>query len=652
MGVATTYNAGATICSVNGSTVYNAPAPGDSISQTNKQLLTIQPHHRTPKLIHLGIVYLVCQLLSGCVNTSQPSPGLESADPAQMRIRALLLPAGEPRAQALLTAATAAPATERRRLELEAAEQWLQAGRIETASALVNRLDFATDSDSWLLRRQMLVAQIKLIQDDLIGARSALNFINQLSVSPQERAAALQLLNSFRRSALSFPSLVATLATELTLTSSVAQQRQLQSQLLAELLRFPRSALDTSINDNFGLDARPWVELIQAARSQLSPLERSALLNEWQRRYPTVQVDPELLAQLRDSNPMASELPSKIALLLPYTGKLANAGKALHDGIMAAYFASPYAMASVELRSYDTGNATDVAEIYQRAVSEGAQLIIGPLRKQDIQLLVDQQRVTVPTLALNQIAHGGGITPPPALIQFGLSPEDEIQQLARLAWTLGHRRAASFYPDTELGHRLKLAFEKSWQTLGGTLAVDQTYPPDTQDFSDQIEPLLGLDHSQRRHRQLETALQLPLQFTPRRRQDIDFLFLVAFPSQARAIRPQFRFHQADDLPLFATSHLYSGAPDKEKDKDLNQIRLCDTPHTFNKSPHQPLPRIYALGMDAFGVLAYLPSLQTSALKRYDGATGKLQIGPAGRIHAQLACGYFRQGMPESIAEWQ
>jgi len=256
----------------------------------------------------------------------------------------------------------------------------------------------------------------------------------------------------------------------------------------------------------------------------------------------------------------------------------------------------------------------------------------------------------VPTLALNQI--NSAIKPPSLLTQLGLSPEDEIQQLAQLAWALGHHRAVAFYPDNPLGKRLSSAFEQSWLALGGTLAARQSYAPDSSDFSAEIQPLLGLDRSKQRHQRLQQALGQPLQFVPRRRQDIDFIFLAAFPSQARAIQPQFRFHQADDLPIFAASLLYSGIPNREQNRDLHQVRLCDTPGTFSLLPgHRSLPRIYALGKDAATLVAHLPALKTNKLLSLAGATGRLRIDDHGHVHSHLSCGRFRRGTAEAIAAW-
>ncbi len=60
-------------------------------------------------------------------------------------------------------------------------------------------------------------------------------------------------------------------------------------------------------------------------------------------------------------------------------------------------------------------------------------------------------------------------------------------------------------------------------------------------------------------------------FEPRRRQDIDIIFLIARPLKARQLVPQFKFHRSGQLPVVATSHAYTGAKNKQQDIDLNGL---------------------------------------------------------------------------------
>ncbi len=55
------------------------------------------------------------------------------------------------------------------------------------------------------------------------------------------------------------------------------------------------------------------------------------------------------------------------------------------------------------------------------------------------------------------------------------------------------------------------------------------------------------------------------------------MFLAATPAQARQIKPALAFQYAGDLPVYATSHLFTGSNDPARDRELSGIRFCETP---------------------------------------------------------------------------
>ncbi|EPN70806.1 lipoprotein, partial [Pseudomonas syringae pv. actinidiae ICMP 19101] len=68
---------------------------------------------------------------------------------------------------------------------------------------------------------------------------------------------------------------------------------------------------------------------------------------------------------------------------------------------------------------------------------------------------------------------------------------------------------------------------------------------------------------------------------PSRRQDIDFMFLAATPQQAQQIKPTMVFQYAGDVPVYATSHLFTNSNDHAQYMDLNGVRFCETPWLLN-----------------------------------------------------------------------
>jgi len=407
-----------------------------------------------------------------------------------------------------------------------------------------------------------------------------------------------------------------------------------------------------------------WMELVQIAKVyQLSPIRLKQEIQQWRDRYPAHPVDPEILAALTERKPEDVAYPDRVALLLPLSGKFANAGQALRDGFSAAYYTRrPNPRQSI--RIYDVGeDPARVIEIYRQAIADGAQFVVGPLDKDAVQKLAQLDDLPVPTLALNylpdedQTLHAN-------MYQFGLSPEDEARQVAQRTWLDGHVNAGVLVPAGPWGERIYTAFKQRWEALGGHIVEMQPYDSSKNDFSHPIKALLNIDDSQARYRRIVNIIKRPVKFTPRRRMDIDFIFLAAYPRQARQIRPQLKFYQASDLPVYATSHVYTGILNQERDRDMDGIEFGDMPWVLSESTtHRgmraeienqitdagnALQRIYALGIDAFNIIGALNTLRTYPYERYDGETGSLSLDNKLRVQRQLTWVKFRGGRPVPI----
>jgi outer membrane PBP1 activator LpoA protein len=205
------------------------------------------------------------------------------------------------------------------------------------------------------------------------------------------------------------------------------------------------------------------------------------------------------------------------------------------------------------------------------------------------------------------------------------------------------------------------AFASEWQQLGGEILETERYDNTRTDHGKLISSVLNLDSSKARQQQLTRHLGMNLAFEPRRRQDVDFVFLVASSRQARLIRPQLRFYRASSLPVYTTSRVYSGHPDPQKDADMNGIIFCDMPwtlesgansdhlqHTINASWPSNVDRygrLYALGIDAYRLTPYLGELGNNMFGAYHGVTGNLSLGNQGHINRSLRCAKFSGGLP-------
>ena len=402
-----------------------------------------------------------------------------------------------------------------------------------------------------------------------------------------------------------------------------------------------------------------WMELVYISKVyQLSPVRLKEQILVWKQRYPQHPASDEILTALLQRKQEDVAYPDRIALLLPLSGRYEKAGKALRDGILAAYYTHrPNQQQSITV--YDIGSTEDVTVVYQQAVDDGAQFIIGPLRKEAVVQIAAMDDLPVPVLALNYLSEDDDTTA--NLFQFGLSPEEEAKQVAERTWLDGHVYAAVLVPTGPWGERIRDSFNKRWHAMGGQTVEFQVYDPSKNDFAQPIKMLLNIDDSKRRYRRVATTVKRKVKFTPRRRQDVDFIFVAAYPRQARQIRPQLKFFHASNLPVYSTSHVFTGTLNQERDRDMDGVVFGDMPWVLSESTSHrgmrptlekqiteagnQLQRLYALGLDSFNIIGALNTLEAYPYERFDGETGSLMLDNQRRIHRQLTWVRFRSGRP-------
>ncbi len=350
---------------------------------------------------------------------------------------------------------------------------------------------------------------------------------------------------------------------------------------------------------------------------------------------------------------MALERPQQIALLLPLN---TAAGTIVRDAFMSAYFDLQEIGGQVPaVRIYDTSTSSDVRVLHQQARMEGAQLIVGPLLKQDVALLQQAGDIGVPTLALNNVE--GQASTSPLFFQFSLAPEDEARQLANKAWLDGHRRVAILGPEeiasNDVYSRKRESFLAEWQRLGGTVATLGTY---NDNYTVTISNMLLLAESAERMQRLRDLIQQPMQFVQHRRQDVDFILLLAPPAPARQIVPSLAYLFAGDIPVYASQDVYSGIPRPLEDRDINGVTFGDSPWLLDienpatKRTRDLFPmnsaqnsRLQAFGIDAFRLYPRLRLFQENSTSNLAGATGTLQLGPNNIIERELTWAVVRDG---------
>jgi outer membrane PBP1 activator LpoA protein len=353
------------------------------------------------------------------------------------------------------------------------------------------------------------------------------------------------------------------------------------------------------------------------------------------------------------------EYPRQVALLLPLSGRSAAAGKAIQNGFLGAYFATASALDDQQsVRIYDVNSDGGASAAYQDAVADGAEFVVGPLLKKNVTELANDILVPVPVLTLNYLPDD--TLAPPGLYQFALAPEDEAASAATRALGDGYTRAVALVPNNDWGRRVLQSFATEFEGLGGTLLDYRSYTPDVQDFSNEIENLMGLSGSVQRYQRMRANIGTSLQFDPRRRQDAEFIFLAAAAGPARLLKSQLKFHYSGDLPAYSTSSVNS--LDGRSNSDLNGIMFADTPWLVDPQPwirylpqtyseywpeERRLGRLHAMGYDAYNLIASLYAYRGGEMTELDGASGELFLDQQGRIHRRLAWAQYQRG--EAVA---
>jgi outer membrane PBP1 activator LpoA protein len=354
--------------------------------------------------------------------------------------------------------------------------------------------------------------------------------------------------------------------------------------------------------------------------------------------------------------------PRQIALLLPLSGNNASAGNAIKNGFFGAYFAAVSGLDGQQrIRIYDVNASGGAKAAYTKAIAEGAEFVVGPLLRRNVSELAAEVLLPVPVLSLNYLS--GNVLPPPGFYQFALAPEDEASSAAARAFDEGRRNAVALVPANDWGRRVLSSFTEKFESLGGTMLDDRRYQPADQDFSFEIQGLMALSNSKQRYDRLRANIGGPLQFDPRRRQDVDFVFLATDAKAGRLIKSQLKFHYAGELPVYSTSFIYS--LDGRSNSDLNGVMFADTPwviappawiadypQIYNEfwPAEKRLARLHAMGYDAYHLVGGLFGSADRPMDEIIGATGRLYLEADGRVHRKLAWAQFERGVPVALPD--
>ncbi|MBL4607724.1 MAG: penicillin-binding protein activator [Pseudomonadales bacterium] len=610
----------------------------------------------TLKLTAISAI-LVALFTIGCSSTSKPPTS--SSDPSSTSELAALL----------LKKAQSSPSGAAEQYYIDAADLFLGNEQAEESLAAISHINYATLPLALKYRYLLIFAKAHVSLEDpeqaleaLSGSRfnisalaSSLSIEEQLTVD-QLRAHAYDKANRHFEAARERIFFSGLLSTE--------DLRLNEEKIWAGLQRIALTALQDTPQQQASLELNGWIQLAILAKSNTYDIDAQLRsLSIWLESWPSHPAAQNLPPRLSIMSNLHEFRPKHIALLLPLSGQFSAHAGAIRNGFLANYYLSQSRNNPTPiLHIYNTESSDkSFMEVYIEASSSGADLIIGPLKKENVAQLETIESLPVPTLSLNY-GPEARVANNPNLTEFGLSPEDETLQIALKAFSDGHDKAAILYPDNSWGYRLAQSFSEQWQAIGGEVLTQEGFPVKN-NYGPSLKALLNIPESESRATRIKQTLNEPIKFTARRRKDIDFIAMLALPNQAKQLKPGLAFYFAADIPLYSTSHIHSTVPTHYKNNnDLNGIQFCDIPWILE--PHsdvqkeldsawskrnQRSERLYALGADAFHLSAWLPIMKKAPSIWIVGQTGRLQLLSNQRIQRALPWAIMKNGKASDIS---
>ena len=566
--------------------------------------------------------------------------------------------------QSLLNLAKDSPSPLAAGYRLDAIELMLEAGAITDAEDTLQQIsNVSALSQELQLRYSLARANIALANEEPEAAlRSLQNAVNSpISTLAPDTQVSLRELRA--ESFFQNEQYIAATRERIQLTPLLEDAGKARNNnAIWEILSTAPKAVtgDSGINPD-SYELRGWLELVRLVENNQYDIQgQISAMEQWRNTWTSHSAAVNLPDALQMVYTVWQNRPTDIALVLPVQEPL---GKAISEGFLSAYYDALAKGRDVpQVHIYDTSYQAEPLIYYDKAVEDGAQLIIGPLLKDAVRRMQRSRRpMPVPTLALNYGDPDGGS--PQDLYQFGLAPEDEIKQAADTAWKAGHRFAAVLTPSGGDYQRIQDSFVNYWTSLGGTIVSVDSFS-DARDYSPVIKRIFSIDASEARAAQIRNLVpRESVQFVPRRRQDVDFIFLLANPNEGRQIKPTLAFHFADDVPVYAMPSIYDGGTNTTANRDLNTVVFNDAPWVLeNIDPLKasvtdtwaaatgPIQRLRAMGVDAYRLYLRMELMREFPYTRLSGATGVLHYQADGSIHRQLRNAVIVNGIASPLPE--
>ncbi|EMV2914971.1 penicillin-binding protein activator [Vibrio alginolyticus] len=421
--------------------------------------------------------------------------------------------------------------------------------------------------------------------------------------------------------------------------ASSAEQREISSRIwmnFGSYSVYELTSLETEPNEDV-LDG--WLQLAIYAKTlsgNLSQLKNT--LERWLNENPSHPAAIYTPEEIQNILSLDIVKPNNTALLLPLTGKFSPQAQLIRDGFVFAMMNDRNRDPSATLTVIDT-NAYNADQIKQRLINENIDFVVGPLEKENVELLHttmdgSENGPTIPALALNIPED---VQPDSNICYLALSPEQEAAQAAKHLFSEGYNFPLILAPKGSFGERVTEAFNKEWRKYSSN-KVAASYFGDKRQLQKDINEVFGLQESKQRIAQMQSLMRIKLETQPRSRRDVDAVYIVARSTELTLIKPFIEVAINPDAKapqIFSSSRSNSGGATYE---DLTGIIYSDIPLLIDPDPSVTAEmnelwseqsnmekRLKALGMDAYKLIGELPQMKVVPGYSVGGQTGILSI---------------------------
>ncbi len=284
-----------------------------------------------------------------------------------------------------------------------------------------------------------------------------------------------------------------------------------------------------------------WWDLAKIAVTSNAQVERTLKFRRW-----TIQYPHHLAARFTPKHFRTEDrVPRKIALLLPQSGPLSSAATAVKNGFLSAHLHTT-SRNDLSIEVYDT-TTTEITTLIEQVIDEGVDVIVGPLEKENVRRVMEKDAAQVPIIALNQPTNSSRFVPQRNLVRLAQVVEDDAIAIANQVNSQNLRRVLLVLGQDYWCVRAAISFRNTIYddiTIAGEAKLSNL-----RESTESVANLLRVTQSNARQAELATITRRTIEFTARRRHDVDAVIAFVDRDEFAALSAALHYHFAGDIPI-------------------------------------------------------------------------------------------------------